>query len=271
LEGDFPQTDREEETALPANVSAVVQVGDTIRRSTGPWSPAVHAVLRYLEQVGFDGAPRFLGIDDQGREVLTRLEGYTPPEAELPFITDERLAAVGRRIRELHVALAGFRLPPGVDWHRRVGSARGKDLPICHLDIHPPNIVFSAGSPAGFIDWDLTGPAPHAWEIARAAWLLVPLSDDARCRAKGWAEPPDRLRRLRIFCDAYGLEQDDRRDFTGLAMRMARNCADQVRAAAAEAVPAARWLVEEVGYLYIVQRDVDWMRQAEDDIEHALA
>jgi hypothetical protein len=52
---------------------------------------------------------------------------------------------------------------------------------------------------------------------------------------------------------------------------MARNCADQVRAAAAEAVPAARWLVEEVGYLYIVQRDVDWMRQAEDDIEHALA
>src|SRR5205823_2972231 len=72
------------ETALPGNVSEVVQVGGTIRRSTGPWSPAVHAVLRHLEEAGFDGAPRFRGIDGQGREILTRLEGYAPPESDLP-------------------------------------------------------------------------------------------------------------------------------------------------------------------------------------------
>jgi Phosphotransferase enzyme family len=210
MDQDTPRTNREAEMALPANVSAVVQVGDTIRRSTGPWSPAVHAVLQYLEQVDFAGAPRFLGIDAQGREVLTRLEGYTPPEVELPFITEERLAAVGRRIRDLHMALAGFRLPPGVQWHRRIGSAEGEHLPICHLDIHPPNIVFREGTPVGFIDWDLTCPAPHAWEIARAAWLLVPLAGDARCREKGWATPPDRSRRLRSFCDAYGLAPEAR-------------------------------------------------------------
>jgi len=261
---------REEEVALSGNVSRVVQLGDTIHRSTGPWSPAVHAVLQHLEQTGFRGAPRFRGIDDQGREVLTRIEGYTPPEANLPFINDERLAAIGHLIRELHLALAGFQLPPGVQWHRRIGSAEGDNLPICHLDIHPPNIVFEEGEPVGFIDWDLTGPAPYAWEIARAAWLLVPLSEDARCRSKGWNELPDRFGRLKIFCDACGLDAEDRRNFAELAVRMAETCADQVNAAAKAGVESARWLVEDVGYLRIVQRDIEWMRRLELAIDAAI-
>jgi len=37
----------------------------------------VHAVLRHLERAGFDGAPRVLGFDDRGREVLTFLDGNT--------------------------------------------------------------------------------------------------------------------------------------------------------------------------------------------------
>ena len=56
-------------------LTEVERVGDTMRRSTGPWTPAVHALLRHLEAVGFEGAPRVLGSDDQGREVLTFIEG----------------------------------------------------------------------------------------------------------------------------------------------------------------------------------------------------
>lgn len=40
----------------------------------GPWSPAVHEYLRYLEAAGFGGAPRVLGVED-GREVLTFIDG----------------------------------------------------------------------------------------------------------------------------------------------------------------------------------------------------
>jgi hypothetical protein len=264
------QAGSEAETALPGNVSEVARVGETIRRSVGPWSPAAHAVLRHLERVGFDGAPRFLGIDDKGREILSRLDGYAPPEVDLPFVTEERLAATARLLRELHEALNGFRLPPGVEWDRRVGSAEGDDLPVCHLDIHPPNIVFRDGTPVGFIDWDSVGPAPRVWEIARAAWLLAPLSCDARCRAKGWAEPPDRLRRLRIFCEAYDLPSEDRRGFAQLVIRMAQAHSDQVRTAAQKGVPSARWLAEEVGYPHIVERDIEWMRQSAQAIDDAL-
>jgi hypothetical protein len=56
-------------------LTPVVRVGDTVRRPTGRWSWAVHALLLHLEAVGFERAPRLLGIDDAGREVLSFLPG----------------------------------------------------------------------------------------------------------------------------------------------------------------------------------------------------
>lgn len=55
--------------------SGVVRVGDTVRRPLHRNSEFVHALLRHFEAVGFDGAPRLLGVDDQGREILTYVEG----------------------------------------------------------------------------------------------------------------------------------------------------------------------------------------------------
>jgi hypothetical protein len=53
--------------------AAVVKVGSTVRRPTGPWTPRVHELLRRLESSGFEGAPRVRGIDERGREILTNL------------------------------------------------------------------------------------------------------------------------------------------------------------------------------------------------------
>lgn len=44
----------------------VVRLGDTVRRPAGPSSAAVRSLLLHLQDVGFDGAPRFLGVDDGG-------------------------------------------------------------------------------------------------------------------------------------------------------------------------------------------------------------
>ena len=59
----------------PRNSRVRVRVGQTVRRTGNPWSPAVLDLLRHLEREGFAGAPRALGFDDQGREVLTYIEG----------------------------------------------------------------------------------------------------------------------------------------------------------------------------------------------------
>jgi hypothetical protein len=57
------------------NAGGAVRVGDTVRRAAGPWTPAVHALLAHLAGRGIVGSPRPLGVDDQGREVLTYLAG----------------------------------------------------------------------------------------------------------------------------------------------------------------------------------------------------
>src|SRR4051794_23239511 len=52
-----------------------VRVGQTVRRTGNSWSPAVLDLLRHLDREGFAGAPRALGFDEQGREMLTYIEG----------------------------------------------------------------------------------------------------------------------------------------------------------------------------------------------------
>jgi len=128
----------DEETALSGgNVNAgVVRVGDTVRRQAGPWTPAVHALLEHLWSVGFRGAPRSLGIDEKGREILT----YSPGEVPWPSHFDlleppEQLARVGRLVRDLHDALSSFTPPPDAQWNRLIPADRD-DL-IVHHDIAP--------------------------------------------------------------------------------------------------------------------------------------
>ena len=103
------------------NLSDVVQVGDTVRRVPGPWSPAVHALLRHLEAVGFDGAPRFLGIDERGREVLSFVDGGTL-RPDIPGWSEELLSGVGRLLRRYHDAVADFVPPADAAWQVGVGA-----------------------------------------------------------------------------------------------------------------------------------------------------
>jgi hypothetical protein len=82
----------------------VVRVGDTVRRPAGPHSPLVH-----LESAGFEGAPRFLGIDGAGRAVLSYIDGEVAGRPRPPWIADEtRLASVGGLVRAYDDAAASF-------------------------------------------------------------------------------------------------------------------------------------------------------------------
>src|SRR3972149_8747795 len=81
----------------------VVRVGDTVRRPTGIWTPGVHALLEHLASVGYDGAPTPLGLDDQGREILSFVRGTVvwPDHFSLVEI-DQALAAVAASIGPYH-------------------------------------------------------------------------------------------------------------------------------------------------------------------------
>ena len=194
----------------------VVRVGDTVRRPVGPHSPLVHALLTHLESVGFEGAPRFLGIDRAGREVLSYVDGEVAGRPRPLWIADEaRLASVGRLVRAYDAAAASFIAPPGALPDTQPAGPPG--IPpapvyppelIGHVDITPENVVFRDGRAFALIDFDLARPATRADEMFNTMMWWAPLADprdvDPLLRR---ADVP---RRARILADAYDLSGADR-------------------------------------------------------------
>jgi len=191
-----------------ANRGRVVRVGDTVRRPLRGTSRATQALLDHLHAVGFTGAPRFLGVDEQGREVLSYVPGtaVTPPYPPWA-LTDEALVSVARLLRDYHQAVAGFD-PARHAWPSSPPTPFARGL-VSHNDVNLDNVVFREGRAVALIDFDLASPGCEVWDVACAARLWTPLRpdrhiDDAR---RGRV-----LTRLRLFVDTYGLRDADRDD-----------------------------------------------------------
>lgn len=232
--------------------SGVVRVGDTVRRPTGPWTPAVHALLAHLHAVGFRGAPRPLGLDEHGREVLSFIPGAVAwPEHFDLLEPDRQLAHVAQLIRDFHDAVADFTPPPDARWQALV-PAEGLDL-IAHHDLAPWNLVVNDTQWA-FIDWDVAAPGSRLWDLAYALHGFVPLSADPR-----W-QRHDAGRRLRVFVDAYGLDESQRGELILLLARRTRAMHDFLAEQAANGTqPWARlW---QAGHGDAWRADADYIQQ----------
>lgn len=164
-----------------------------VHRPTGPWTPAVHALLAHLNQAGLDGIPQVLGIDDAGREVLDYLPGDTlDPESEQ--VADEALAAAAAWMRRFHDAVRTFE-PGRLEWRQGVQEL-GPGEVICHNDPGLYNWVVVDGGFAGMIDWDRAGPGRPIDDLAFLCWSGVPLLRELPVA--------DAARRVAIAAAAYG-------------------------------------------------------------------
>jgi hypothetical protein len=213
-----------------ANRGRVVRVGDTVRRPQRPTSPAAHALLCHLADVGFPGAPRFLGIDDRDREVLSYVPGtaVTPPFPEWA-LTDDALVDVAALLRNYHRAVETFDWSPYA-WPPSAPEAFSGEL-ISHNDVNLDNVVFREGRAVALIDFDLAGPGSRLWDVAGAGRLWAPLRpehyiDDSR---------RDRvLARFRLFVDSYGLAREDRQRLVEAIRHSHDRSYDLVSSAAAD-------------------------------------
>ncbi|MCL3863110.1 phosphotransferase [Actinotalea sp. K2] len=200
---DTRNLDHTEHTLPGGNVTAgVVRVGRTVRRPAGPQTPAVHALLAHLADVGFPHAPRSHGLDDKGRHVLDFVPGvpaHPAPPGSAPLDAHE----VGRVVRELHDALDGWRPPSDAVWTCPIPTD-GDDL-VVHNDLAPWNIVV-APDRLVVIDWDACSPGTRGWDLAYTAHGVAPLTPGA----------PDAAGRLRALADGYRLDEAGRYQLAAL-------------------------------------------------------
>jgi hypothetical protein len=189
-----------------------------VHRTAGPWTPTVHAFLDHLRGEGVDGAPAVLGRDDQGRELLSYIEGDVladpgwRPGQPTPWPEYARsegaLVAAGRLLRRLHEASATFR-PVDAVWKQHEHPTLLPGEIVCHGDVGPHNTVYRDGEPVALIDWETIRPNLPLVELGVGAWHYVPLGDDAYFDRSDFPEKPDLPLRLALFADAYGVRDAD--------------------------------------------------------------
>jgi hypothetical protein len=183
--------EREAEIPLTGGwvTTGVVRVGDTVRRPPAPNAALVHRLLAHLEELGFRSAPRFLGFDAQGREVLTFIEGEVPSDCRAIVWEDGQLEAAATLLRRFHDATAGLDIAAEAEV-------------ICHNDFGPWNLIWRGGLPVAMIDFDSAAPGARADDLGYAIWKHLNL---------GLVELPatEQRRRLLVMASAYDVPADE--------------------------------------------------------------
>jgi hypothetical protein len=183
--------DETDEELMPGNLGGAVRIGDTVRRPTGPWTPAVHALLDHLA-TRVPHIPRVLGVDERGREILSYLPGRVVDQRnETERLTAGQIVALVRWTRQFHRAVADFRHPGPWRYFPVAGPAL-----IGHNDIAPYNACFRGDELVGVFDWDLAGPTTPLFELAFIAWNCVPLWEDV--------DPGRAAERVGLIATGYG-------------------------------------------------------------------
>jgi hypothetical protein len=160
----------------------VVRVGDTVRRPLKHDADVVHALLQHFERSGFDGAPRYLGIDSKRRAILSFIDGFVPPNNGYR-LDEDAVRAGARLLRAVHDLTEGTRF------------AEGSEV-ACHPNLSQPNFVFRDMSPVAIIDWDGTVPGLRRANLAEFLWAFV------HPAVYGEGEPAAAM--LRVAAEAYG-------------------------------------------------------------------
>lgn len=168
---------------------APIRIGDTVRRQQSANSAFVHDVLIFLSDHRFGWAPRYLGIDEHGREMVQYINGYVPHGQDVPAATWSfgTLTEIFRELRRLHDLTSGSHLAAGEEC-------------VCHGDLSHANTVYRDGRAVAFIDWDWAHPGRRIDDLAYALLQYLSIGEFETSRG-----PSERARLARALIDAYGL------------------------------------------------------------------
>lgn len=203
------ESDEEERLSGGNTAQSVVRFGSTVRKPATPSTPAVQGFVTHLRAVGFQAAPKPLGVDSQERQVWQYVPG--PLWNSSMAHSQSGLRRVGALIRDLHEAASSFAVPEGAQWNTRYEQS-GHDL-ICHNDLAPWNLVCGE-SRWTFIDWDAAAPATRLWDLAWTCISFPPFEPSCDFAAAASA--------MHSLLSGYALDPSHYGELIGLMITRAR-------------------------------------------------
>ena len=180
-----------------------IRIGDTVRRPRRDNTEFVQSVLRTLQDAAMPWAPRPLGIDELGREVITWIPGTTVMSGD-----EIELIPLARMVRQLHDLTAG--------------TVEGFEC-VIHDDLQPRNVVVQGRQPVGLIDWEQTRPGRRVEDVAKLCWSFVEPTPDR--------DPTEIGQRWRRLTRVYGL--DPLGDLVKTVLLQMQSCAEDIERLAA--------------------------------------
>ncbi|QPC47883.1 aminoglycoside phosphotransferase family protein [Mangrovibacillus cuniculi] len=252
-----------EEKLSGGNVSNVYRNGNTVLRDSKPESARIHLLLKHLENKGFSHAPRFIGVDKQGREQLSYIEGEAGNYPLKPYMWSESvLAGIAKMLKSYHDAVSDFPVTEG--WSAYDLTPNNTEV-ICHNDFAIYNIIFNKEQPVGIIDFDLAAPGPRIWDIAYTLYTCVPLSrhyhtetgEEIRYNPESGAA--EKKERVKLFFKAYGLNGLEKGYLDMIILRLEALCHFMKRKAS-EGDVAFQKMVDE-GHYEHYQKDIAFIQE----------
>jgi len=191
-----------------ANAGAVTRHGGYVMRPANEHSATIHRFLRGLRATGFEAVPRPVGVDPDGRERLTYIDGDVPlPPFPTWVKSDACVASVARLVRRFHDASQRVDTI-GMSWSAEMADPEGGQV-VCHNDVCLENVVFRDGQAVALLDWDFAAPGRPVYDLAQFARMCIPVDDDLGAANLGFGAA-DRPARLRVVADEYGLDAGGR-------------------------------------------------------------
>lgn len=266
-----PQGD---EHPLPGGdvTDGVARVGDTVRRPMGPHSELVHHVLTQLEEAGADCAPRFMGIDHQGREILSFIEGEVAGRPWPGWVAEtERGVSVAKLLRRLDDALVTLGLPDHTAVRSWPSGAPEPVGPVAsflgHRDVTPENTVFRDGRAVALLDFDLLRPSSRVDEVADLLqWWAGWVAPEDRDPAFVGVDPGERGR---LLVDAYDLSNEDREWVVPVAISAAQQSWHAMKNRAEELGGEWRRMWDE-GVGDKIRRREQWLVAEQESLRRAM-
>jgi hypothetical protein len=224
----------------------VVKVGDTVRKEPAENCEFVRKVMTELTNNNFNYSPKYLGVDDKGREIMTYVEGEQMNHTEISL---DLMKQTFGALRQFHDIFSKSEL-------------KGAEETLIHTDFAPWNLIVKDNKLVGVLDFDDVKPGRRISDVAYVCWTFLDIgSTDSNFTEE------EVYRYLQDLIKAYGYI--DTSDFVDVLL-LEQNRILKYREGRVEEVEEG----DEKEYRKVlceeIRKEIEWVKRNRENIDRAL-